>query len=97
MTQELISNLEAGDLRNKKVVIIGCGIGGMAAAMMLSTKGINVQVYEKEKYPGGKIRAKESPAGLIDSGPTVLTMYEVFDELFVACGEKIENHLELIP
>ena len=74
MTQELISNLEAGDLRNKKVVIIGCGIGGMAAAMMLSTKGINVQVYEKEKYPGGKIRTKESPVGLIDSGPTVLTL-----------------------
>ena len=89
--------MEAGYLQNKKVVIIGCGIGGMAAAMMLSTNGINVQVYEKEKYPGGKIRAKDSPIGLIDSGPTVLTMYEVFEELFAACGEKIENHLELVP
>ena len=55
MTQQEISNLEARDLRNKKVIIIGCGIGGMAAAMMLSTNGINVQVYEKEKCPGGKI------------------------------------------
>ena len=65
-------------MQNKKVVIIGSGIGGMTAAMMLSTNGINVQVYEKEKCPGGKIRTKDSPIGLIDSGPTVLTMHELY-------------------
>jgi len=84
-------------LKDKKVIIIGSGIGGLAAAMRLSTCGINVQIFEKQSYPGGKIRTKNSVAGLIDSGPTVLTMHKIFEELFRACGEHIEDHLELVP
>jgi len=84
-------------LKDNKVIIVGSGIGGLAAAMRLATRGINVQIFEKQPYPGGKIRANNSPAGLIDSGPTVLTMYKVFEELFTTCGESIENHLEIVP
>ena len=67
-------------MKDKKVIIIGSGIGGLAAAMRLATCGINVQIFEKQAYSGGKIRTSNSPAGLIDCGPTVLTMYEVFEE-----------------
>ncbi len=84
-------------MKDKKVIIIGCGIGGLAAAMKLSSRGVNVEIFEKQAYPGGKIRATNSPAGLIDSGPTVLTMYEVLRELFEYCNEQIDDHLELVP
>ena len=84
-------------MKDRKVIIIGSGIGGLAAAMRLSSAGIAVRVIEKQAYPGGKIRTKNTSAGLVDAGPTVLTMYEVFEELFLTCGENIENHLNLIP
>ncbi len=71
-------------------------MGGLTAAMRLSTYGVDVEIFEKQPYPGGKIRTKNSTAGLIDSGPTVLTMYELFKELFTSCGEHIEDHLELV-
>ena len=81
-------------MKDKKVIIIGSGIGGLAAAMRLSTCGINVQIFEKQSYPGGKIRTKNSVAGLIDSGPTVLTMHEIFEELFkegIKCEVDLRN------
>ncbi len=79
------------------MIIVGSSIGGLAAAMRLSTCGINVQIFEKQSYPGGKIRTKNSAAGLIDSDPTVLIMHEIFEELFRTYGEHIEDHLELVP
>ena len=73
-------------MRDKKVIIIGAGIAGLAAAMKLSTSGINVEVYEQHEKPGGKIRYFDSKVGPIDAGPTVLTMYNVFADLFHSCG-----------
>ena len=78
-------------MRNKKVIIIGAGIAGLAAAMKLSTSGINVEVYEQHEKPGGKIRYFDSKVGPIDAGPTVLTMYNVFADLFHSCGYKIDE------
>ena len=83
-------------MRNKKVIIIGAGIAGLAAAMKLSTSGINVEVYEQHEKPGGKIRYFDSKVGPIDAGPTVLTMYYVFADLFHSCGYKIDEKLKFI-
>ena len=83
-------------MRNKKVIIIGAGIAGLTAAMKLSTSGINVEVYEQHEKPGGKIRYFDSKVGPIDAGPTVLTMYNVFADLFHSCGYKIDEKLEFI-
>ena len=83
-------------MRNKKVIIIGAGIAGLAAAMKLSTSGINVEVYEQHEKPGGKIRYFDSKVGPIDAGPTVLTMYNVFADLFHSCGYKIDEKLKFI-
>ena len=83
-------------LKNKKVIIIGAGIAGLAAAMKLSTSGVNVEVYEQHEKPGGKIRYLESKAGPIDAGPTVLTMLSVFKDLFNSCGHNISENLDFI-
>ena len=80
----------------KKIIIIGAGIAGLAAAMKLSTSGINVEVYEQHEKPGGKIRYFDSKVGPIDAGPTVLTMYNVFADLFHSCGYKIDEKFKEI-
>ena len=41
---------------SKKVCIIGAGIGGLTAGAILSKKGYNVTIFEKEKILGGNIR-----------------------------------------
>jgi 1-hydroxycarotenoid 3,4-desaturase len=79
------------------VVIIGAGVGGLAAAMRLATAGVDVTVVERHPAPGGKMRVVQSLAGPVDCGPTVLTMRPVFEDLFEDCGASLSDHVTLRP
>jgi 1-hydroxycarotenoid 3,4-desaturase len=79
----------------KQVVVIGAGIGGLAAALRLAHAGCAVTVVERAAMPGGKLRTLPSVAGPVDTGPTVLTLRPVFDRLFSDVGERLEDHLTL--
>jgi 1-hydroxycarotenoid 3,4-desaturase len=81
----------------ERIVVIGAGMGGLAAAIRLAAKGKAVTLVEAMGHPGGKMRAIPSAAGPIDAGPTVLTMRQVFDDLFSLAGERLEDHLTLLP
>ncbi len=80
----------------RRVVVVGAGMGGLAATMVLAGSGLNVTVVESAAGPGGKMRVVESEAGPIDAGPTVLTLRGVFDSLFTSVGETLEDHVTLI-
>ena len=80
-------------MKKEKIAIIGAGIGGLSAALLLSHKGYEVTVFDSHGYPGGKMRAVQSAAGLVDAGPTVFTLKHLFDELFHDVEEKMEDHL----
>ncbi len=82
---------------DEHVVIIGAGVAGLAAAIRVAAMGLRVTVLERHDHVGGKIRTTPSAAGPVDAGPTVLTMRHVFDELFAMAGERIEDHLDLVP
>ena len=73
---------------NQKIVVVGAGIGGLAAALRLSALGHKVQVIETAPTPGGKIRTLSGANNPIDLGPTVLTLLPVFERLFSDIGEK---------
>jgi 1-hydroxycarotenoid 3,4-desaturase len=77
----------------KNVVVIGAGMGGLCAAIRLAVAGLSVTVVESQASPGGKMRTQPSVAGPVDAGPTVLTMRQVFDDLFHAAGERLDDHL----
>ena len=81
----------------ERIVVIGAGMGGLAAAIRLAAQGQAVTLVEALATPGGKMRAIPSSAGPIDAGPTVLTMRQVFDDLFALAGERLEDHLILLP
>ena len=84
-------------MRDGRVIIIGAGIGGLAAAARLAHAGVPVTVLEQHAQPGGKMRTVPSDSGPVDAGPTVLTMRPVFEDLFESLGETLSNHLSLEP
>ena len=81
-------------MRTPRVIIIGAGAGGLAAAIDLARQGLAVTLLEKAAALGGKIRVD---AAGIDSGPTVLTMRWVFEALFADAGAVLADHLTLRP
>ena len=80
-----------------RIVVIGAGIGGLAAAARLAHAGCDVTVLERASTPGGKMRTMSSAAGPVDAGPTVLTMKPVFKALFEDLGETLSDHVTLAP
>jgi 1-hydroxycarotenoid 3,4-desaturase len=84
-------------LKAGQVVIVGAGIGGLAAALELAVRGLEVTVLERGPRPGGKMAAASVGGQAIDAGPTVLTMRPVFDALFARAGARLGDHVPLVP
>lgn len=84
---------------NKKVVIIGSGIGGLATASLLAKKGYEVSIYEKNSTLGGRadLLTEKTERGdfVFDKGPSWYMMPDFFEHFFSLVGEKIEDHMEL--
>ena len=78
---------------NKKVLIIGSGLGALATALRLSHKGYTVEVVEKYHRPGGRLNLIEKDGFTFDMGPSFFSMSYEFEELFKSCG--IANPLQL--
>src|SRR3954451_24761365 len=82
---------------SRPAVVIGAGVGGLAAALDLAARGREVLVLERAAAPGGKMRQIAIGDARIDGGPTVFTMRWVFEELFAAAGANLADHLTLQP
>jgi phytoene desaturase len=80
----------------KKILVIGAGLGGLAAAIRLAGAGHAVEVWEKNDEPGGKVKALAQDGFQWDTGPSLLTMPHVLRELFTSAGERLEDHLNLV-
>ena len=78
------------------VVVVGAGIGGLTAALLLAARGLNVTVVERADGPGGKLRPVRVGSALLDCGPTVFTMRDVFEGIFAEVGERLDAHLRLV-
>jgi 1-hydroxycarotenoid 3,4-desaturase len=80
-----------------RVVVVGAGVGGLVAALLLARRGLAVTLVEKAPSPGGKMRRVMAAGAGIDAGPTVFTMRWIFDAIFAEAGERLESHLRLAP
>ncbi len=81
----------------KSVIVIGAGIGGLSAAIRLRAAGYEVTIYEKNPRPGGKMYEITQDGFRWDTGPSVITMRHVFEDLFASAGKKLEDYLTLLP
>lgn len=79
---------------NKKAIIIGSGIAGMAVAIRLAVQGLQVEVFEKNPHPGGKMHAFESDGFHFDAGPSLFTQPRNIEELFSLANENIHDYLQ---
>jgi 1-hydroxycarotenoid 3,4-desaturase len=84
-------------VKRPRVVVVGAGMGGLAAAADLARQGCAVTVLEAGGAPGGKARVVEAGGLRMDAGPTVFTMRWIFEELFADAGESLAEHLGLLP
>lgn len=79
------------------IVVIGAGIGGLSAAIRLAARGQHVVIYEQSGQVGGKMGEVMADGFRWDTGPSVITMRHVFEDLFNQTGRRLENYLTLLP
>ncbi|MCA3223301.1 MAG: NAD(P)/FAD-dependent oxidoreductase [Burkholderiales bacterium] len=79
------------------VAVVGAGIGGLTAALLLASRGLHVTLIERAATPGGKMRHVWVDGRPVDSGPTVFTLRWIFDQIFAAAGTSVEAELALTP
>jgi phytoene desaturase len=82
---------------HKRVAVIGAGIGGLSAAIRLASCGHRVIVVEKLDRPGGKMGEVREAGFRWDTGPSVITMRHVFEQLFRETGCNLEDYLDFVP
>jgi phytoene desaturase len=72
--------------------VVGSGIGGLAAAIRLKLKGFDVDVFEANDKPGGKLQERHAKGYRFDLGPSVFTMPHLIDELFLLAGKNPRDY-----
>ena len=84
-------------MQNKKIIVIGSGFGGIAAALRMRAKGYEVDLHEKLDQIGGRARQFSRNGFVYDAGPTVITAPYLFRELFEIFNEDIFDFIKFIP
>jgi phytoene desaturase len=94
---ELAVPVTMGGDKRPHAVVIGAGLGGLAGAMRLGAKGYRVTVIDKLDVPGGRGSAIWKGGHRFDLGPTIVTVPQVFKELWADCGRDFETEVDLRP
>lgn len=77
---------------SKTAIVVGSGIAGISSAIRLANKGYDVQVFEANSYPGGKLTELKLNGFRFDAGPSLFTMPNLIEELFDLSSKNIEDY-----
>lgn len=80
----------------KRAAIIGAGIGGLSASIYLALNNFEVFLFEKNIVPGGKASEIKSSGFRFDTGPTLITMPFILNDMFSAVGKNFNDHITLV-
>lgn len=83
-------------MSKKKVIVIGSGFAGLAAASCLAKEGFEVTVLEKNGSPGGRARQFTVDGFVFDMGPSWYWMPEVFESFFNLFGKSVKDYYQLV-
>jgi phytoene desaturase len=80
-----------------RIVVVGGGVGGLAAAARLAVKGHDVVLCEQSETLGGKCQAYRRDGFVFDTGPSLFTLPAVYRDLFLKTGASLEDTVDLQP
>ena len=83
-------------MKNKKCIVIGGGIGGLATAIRLAKSGFAVQLLEKNNCVGGNLTEKTENGFRFDCGPSILTKPEYIQELFRMWNKNPNDYIKFL-
>ena len=83
-------------LQPMRVLVIGAGFAGLAAATSLADKGYDVTILEKNSQPGGRARMFQAEGFTFDMGPSWYWMPDVFETYFARFGKKPADYYNLV-
>ena len=83
------------DEASRRVVVIGAGLGGLSAALSLAADGYEVEVFEKNDRPGGKLNVLQTRGFSFDLGPSILTLPQYFERLFERHGRRMADYVTI--
>jgi len=75
------------------VNIVGAGIAGLATSIRLASRGHHVTVFEQSDKPGGKLGTLQWEGFRWDTGPTLFTLPDLVEELYVIAGEEMKRSI----
>ncbi len=82
-------------LGTSRVVVVGAGPGGLAAAMQLAHAGCQVTVLERSDRVGGRTSAIEMDGFRFDCGPTFFLYPRVLQEIFRSVGYDLMDEVPM--
>jgi phytoene desaturase len=80
-----------------RIVVIGSGFGGLAAAIRLQVMGHDVTIVEQRDKPGGRAYVYEQDGFTFDGGPTIITAPQLIEELFTIAGRSMADYVQIVP
>lgn len=80
-----------------RIVVIGAGVGGLAAAARLAVRGHEVTILEQGDRVGGKLFTYRRDGFAFDTGPSLFTLPAVYRDLFLKTGGPLEEAVDLQP
>ncbi len=90
-----MTDIDSAYPEKSRVIVIGTGFGGLAAAIRLAIKGYEVTVLEKLDSPGGRAYVHHRNGYTFDAGPTIITAPFLLEELWTLCGKKMSDDIDL--
>jgi diapolycopene oxygenase len=94
VTIDVMGGMTLANSRN--VVVVGGGLAGLSAAIRLRVDGHQVVVLEKNERAGGKLNIRQGMGYSFDTGPSILTMPWVLEQLFASAGRKLSDYMTLV-
>jgi phytoene desaturase len=83
------------------VLVVGAGPGGLATAMLLAGQGFSVHLVEAQDRPGGRMRGFEAEGFAFDTGPSILQLPQILEQIFTRAfgGDEgaLRRYVELLP
>lgn len=82
-------------MTDKRVIVIGAGLGGLSAATCLAAQGYQVRIFEKNERIGGKLNLLQQDGFEFDLGPSIVILPQLFRATFERAGVAMEDYVPL--